>query len=100
MLHAVMFQKTYIYINVLLAGGASIFTDCLCISQSDLNHRLMGQKNKECCVTHDLNTCKTVLLWLYGRMSINVLSLCVLRPFKLKITRAGSFYNAMEIVEY
>jgi len=31
----------------------------------------MGQENKNCCVTHDLYTHKTVLLRLYGSMSIN-----------------------------
>jgi hypothetical protein len=31
----------------------------------------MGQENKKYCVSHDLYTCKTVLLRLYGSMSIN-----------------------------
>jgi hypothetical protein len=80
-----MSQKTYIYINLLLAGGGSVFTNCLCVSQSDSNYRLMGQKNKQCCVTHDLNTRKTVLLWLYGCMSINRLMAAFRKLKKLPV---------------
>ena len=32
----------------------------MCVFQSDLNQRLMGQEDKQCCVTHDLYTCKSV----------------------------------------
>jgi hypothetical protein len=41
----------------------------------------MGQDNKKCCVTHDFYTRKTVLLRLYGSVSINGL-MVVFRKLK------------------
>jgi hypothetical protein len=60
----------------------------------------MEQDNKKCCVTHDFYTRKTVLLRLYGSMSINALMVAFRKLKRLPLAEVTTFSSKRSIGYY